>query len=152
MIFISNHHYIKVSSIQNANYTSGHILPNVNKSSYSTHYYKITYHNPVSCAPIRSSWAWSSLLVLLLKEGIIHAREHAFAGQLHFPVHTCVQLTLTSPATGVRRRLSNNVRDNLQLAAFSRAKRCWAQVLEMPVLRGSRQEDPSVKQQLALCF
>lgn len=51
MSFISNHHYTKVSSIQNANYTSGHILPNVNKSSYSTHYYKITYCNPVSCAP-----------------------------------------------------------------------------------------------------
>lgn len=47
--------------------------------------------------------------------------EHAFAGQLHFPVHTCVQLTLTSPATRVRRRLSNNVMDNLQLSAEANA-------------------------------
>lgn len=57
MSFISNRHYTKISSIQNANYTSGYVLANGNKSSCSTHYLKITYHNPLSCAPVQPSCA-----------------------------------------------------------------------------------------------
>jgi len=62
MSFISNHHYTEVSSAQNADNVNGHILANVNKSSYSTCYYKITHRNPVSCAPIWSSCARSQQL------------------------------------------------------------------------------------------
>lgn len=72
--------------------------------------------------------------------------ERAFAVRLHFPVHTRVQITPTSPATRLHRRLSNHMRDNLQLAAFRRGKHWWRGILETPVPRVSRQEHPSLNQ------